>query len=175
MKKTIIAPLAVLACAAVVATFALGGAGKFGDVQVDAGTPELSVTFNESNTTVEEVDGDYAICTTTAAGNKVGVVGLDSTAEDGLSFCGKTYLAVFLSSHGQLGDVGAIDFGHMTGFTIDFDGDDLQLDWRDENSEHHREHLESGTRFDVTCTPYGAPTLLGFYTTITSLTVHYTC
>jgi len=175
MKKSIIASLAVLAGAAVLATFALGGAGKFGGVRVNADPVDYSITFDAESSHVGEAHGDYAICTTTAGGNKVGVVGFDSTAEEGLSFCGKTCLAVFLSSHGRLGDVGAIDFGHMTGFTAVFDGDDLELDWRDENSEHHREPLESGKRFDVTCTPYNDPMLFGFYTTITSLTVHYTC
>ena len=48
MKKTVIASLAVLASAAVLTTFALGGTGKFGDVQVHADPVEYSVTFDKN-------------------------------------------------------------------------------------------------------------------------------
>ena len=77
MKKTIIASLAVLASAAVLATFALGGAGKFGDVQVHSDPVEYSVTFDE-NASCREVAIDactyYVFHTTTDNGNRVGVV-----------------------------------------------------------------------------------------------------
>ena len=77
MKKTLIASLAILASAAVLATFALGGAGKFGDVQVHADPVEYSVTFDE-NTSCQEVAIDartyYVFHTTTDKCSRVGVV-----------------------------------------------------------------------------------------------------
>lgn len=78
MKKTLIASLAILASAAVLATFALGGVCKFGDVQVHADPVEYSVTFDE-NASCQEVAIDartyYVFHTTTDKCNRVGVVG----------------------------------------------------------------------------------------------------
>ncbi len=177
MKKSIIASLAVLASAAVVATFALGGAGKFGDVQVHADPVEHSVTFNasgESKATIETFDDNIAICTTTAAGNKVGVVG-HFTDFEYLYFGEAHFMELQLHDMScALMNAGAIAFGHMTGFTVVFDGP-LMLEWHDENDEIHDEYLESGERFDVTCTPYDLPMLSGYETTITSLTIWYSC
>ena len=171
MKKSLIAPLAVLACAAVVATFALGGAGKFGGVQVNADPTEYSVTFDESNkTTVEAVDNNWLISTTSAAGNKVGMMGRGKNVTWGLTVCGAKCNTLLFYGTGA----GVYDFGHITGFTIVFDGEDLTLVWDDENGMYQG-NLESGKRFNVTCTPSNSPQFTGYGTTITSLTVHYTC
>ena len=78
MKRTLIASLAMLASAAVLATFALGGVCKFGDVQVHADPVEYSVTFDE-NASCQEVAIDariyYVFHATTDKCNRVGVVG----------------------------------------------------------------------------------------------------
>lgn len=80
MKKTLIASLAVLASTAVLTTFALAGAGKLGDIQVNA-DPDVSdrnVTFDENASCQEVAIGTRAYCvfhTTTDNGNRVGVVG----------------------------------------------------------------------------------------------------
>lgn len=174
MKKAIIASLAVLASAAVLTTFALGGTGKFGDVQVHADPVEYSVTFDKDSD-IEEVDDNSVISTTTAGGNKVGVVGIGKP-DEGLSFCGVKCHALFIFDQGDLEAAGAYEFGHITGFTVDFDGFDLMLSWNDENDEMHGEHLKSVTRFNVAFTPYNTPIFEGGpETTIKSLTVHYTC
>ena len=170
-KTTIIASLAVLASAATLTAFALGGAGKFGDVRVNADPVEYSVTFDESNkTTVEAVGNNYAICTTTVAGNKVGMMGRGKTTGLGLTVCGVKFNALLLYGTGA----GVYDFGHITGFTAVFDGGDLTLVWEDENGMYDG-NLESGKRFNVTCTPSGNPQITGYGTTVTSLTVHYIC
>ena|GEM_PF-775857 len=159
MKKTVIASLAVLASAAVLTTFALGGTDKFGDVQVHADPVEPSVTF-DAKSKIEEVGDNSVISTTTAGGNKVGVVGIGKP-DEGLSFCDVKCHALFIFDQGDLEAAGAYEFGHITGFTVDFDGSDLMLSWNDENDEMHGEHLESGTRFNVTFTPYNTPIFEG--------------
>ena len=157
-----------------ISAVAISGVNQLDRLQVKADPiepTEYSVTFNESNTTVDDLYGHWVISTTTAGGNKVGVVGIDNTAEF-VSFCNIKCASLFIFDNGYLGDVKAYDFDHITGFTVVFDGD-LDLEWRDE-SEHYHEYLESGTRFNVTCAPYNNPVLNGFVT-IDSLTVHYTC
>ena len=177
MKKAIIASLVALTSGVAITAFALRGPDKLVDLRVNAEPQEYSVTFNasgESKATIETFDDNIAICTTTAAGNKVGVVGHFTDFED-LHFGEAHFIGLQLHDMScALTNAGAIAFGHMTGFTVVFDGP-LTLEWQDENDEVQYEDLESGTRFNVACTPYSLPTLFGYGTTITSLTVHYTC
>jgi len=122
-KTTIIASLAVLASAAVLATFALGGAGKFGDVRANVEPKEYSVTFNESNTTVEQVGDHYAIYATTPRGAKVGVVGYDKS-DASFTFKGTHFRSLQLFDPDDSVLTGhAFEFSHITGFAISFSGD----------------------------------------------------
>ena len=126
MKKTIIiASLAVFASAAVLATFALGGAGKFGDVQVNADPVQgnYNFTFDESNTTVEQVGIHYAIYATTPRGAKVGVVGYDNR-DASFTFKGTPFRSLQLFDPDDSVLTGrAFEFSHITGFAISFSGD----------------------------------------------------
>ena len=94
MKKTIIASLAVLASAAVVATFALGGAGKFGDVQVHADPVEYSVTFN-GDTPYQVVGDNYVFYVETESGNKVGLVATQYVNYNLITFHGMDFESLF--------------------------------------------------------------------------------
>ena len=172
MKKGFMLVLGgVSACAVLAGVLAFSGPIRFNDLQVHANPVEYSVTFDGSDkTTVEAVGNNYAICTTTAAGNKVGMMGRGKTTGLGLTVCGVKFNALLLYGTGA----GVYDFGHITGFTAVFDGEDLTLVWEDENGMYDGQ-LESGKRFNVTCTPSGNPQFTGFGTTVTSLTVHYTC
>ena len=124
MKKTIIiASLAVLASAATLTTFALSGAGKFGGVQVNADPEEYSVTFNESNTTVEQVGNHYAIYATTPRGAKVGVVGYDNS-DASFTFKDTHFRSLQLFDPDDAVLTGhAFEFSRITGFAISFSGD----------------------------------------------------
>lgn len=173
-KALLLASMGVLACTVGVTALAVGGANQLDTFAATASPTEYSVTFDandESKTTIETIDDNYAICTTTAGGNKVGVVGFDNT-EEMLSFRNAKCAFLFIFEPGTLEDAKAYAFGHIAGFTVDFDGD-LMFEWDDEEGTH-LEHPENGTRFNVTCTPYDHPVFEGF-ATITSLTVHYTC
>ena len=177
MKKTaVIASLAVLASAAVLATLTLGGAGKFGDVQVNADPikGDYSVTFDESNTTVEQVGKHYAIYTTTPRGAKVGVVG-NNNNDDGTSFTfnGASFWRLCLFDiDGALGKVGAYQFSTITGFAISFSGGLVAFE-----RAATPEVIASGEEHkDLSITPEDYPM---FYTngsvTISSLTIYYSC
>ncbi|MBQ7250546.1 MAG: hypothetical protein IJS37_04300 [Bacilli bacterium] len=184
MKKTvIIASLAVLASAAVVATFALAGAGKFGDVQVNADPVEYSVTF-DAKSGIKEDFGKYAICTTTAAGNRVGVVGFNTDFEF-LSFGEVPFMELQLhDATCALINAGAYDFGHITGFQVTFTGK-LKLRYEvlneeEETFEEVEQDVESGVKYDVSLTPDDYPAFArdeysDDVVTITSLTIWYTC
>ena len=182
MKKTVIASLAVIGCAAVVATLALGGAGKLGNVQVHADPVEYSVTFDGSeSTTVERRDSDsnYAICTTTARGNKLGVVGFDNF-QNCLSFCGANFLELQLSDiSNALTNNGAIEFSHITGYQISFSGGSLVLK---KGLEMEGSPVTSGLKYDVSLTPSDEPVFAMDEfaeeegdVTISSLTIWYSC
>ncbi len=183
MKKTIIASLAVLASAAVLTTFALvGGAGKLGGVQVNADPVQdnYSFTFNESNTTVEEVDGDYAIYATTPRGAKVGVVGHnDNERDDGKSsftFNGASFWHLCLFDNGgALGKVGANDFDLITGFAISFSGG-LGVAYESSKTGLGGEIIPNGEKYDVSIRPSDTPQFYaGGNVTVTSLTIWYSC
>ena len=180
MKKTVIAPLTVLATAAVLTTFALGGAGKFGDVLVNADPVEHSVTFDWSqSTTVERVvdaegDGNYAICTTTAGGNKVEVVGYYD-GEAYFTFKGASFMYLRLSSTKALAEVGAYQFSTITDFAIFFSGGSVKFDAINTKIDS----IESGKEYKgLSIMPSGEP---AFFmkekdsVTVASLTIWYSC
>ena len=178
MKKTIIASLAVLASAAVLTTFALGGAGKLGGVQVNADPVEHSVTFDwGESTTVEKVvdaegDGNYAICTTTAGGNKVEVVGWYNE-EACFTFQGVSFRNLRLSSTKALAEVGAYQFSTITGFAIFFSGGSVKFD----SNNTKIDSVESGKEYKgLSIKPSDEP---GFFTkdsiSVASLTIWYSC
>ena len=187
MKKTvIIASLAVFASAAVLAAFALGGAGKFGGVQVNADPKEYSVTFDASdtaNTTVEEVDGDYAIGTTTAAGNKVGVMGFDNS-EACFAFRSASFHHLMLSRYDVFGeDEDAYPFRTITGFAIfsveqqEEEPMPISVEFSSMGTMIH--HITSGTEYKgLSIAPDDDPRLLALgevNITISSLTIWYSC
>lgn len=181
-KNIIIASLAVLASAAVVGTFVLGGAGKFGDVQVNADPiqGDYSVTFDwGQSTTVEEVvdiegDHNYAICTTTAGGNKVEVVGWYN--EDAyFTFKGVSFRNLRLSSTKALAEVGAYQFSTITGFAIFFSGGSVKF----VSNETTIDSVESGTSYTgLSIMPSDEP---AFFmkgkdsVAVASLTIWYSC
>ena len=75
-KALLLTSIGVLSCTFAVTALAVGGANQLDAFPVKANPIEYSVTFDGSeSTTVQEIDDNYAICTTTAGGNKVGVVG----------------------------------------------------------------------------------------------------
>ena len=100
----------------------LSGINQLSSLQVKAEPTEYSVTFTESNTTVETVDGNYAICTTTASGNKVGVVGYRNDYSS-FTFHDVSFKDLDLYNIvGVLEEVDAYQFSTITGFAISFSG-----------------------------------------------------
>ncbi len=179
MKKSIIASLAVLASAAVVATFALGGAGKLGDVQVNANPTEYSVTFDwGDSTTAEQPSGspNYVICTTTAAGSKVGVVGFNAGIE-----CFYFHTKIFTELHladftSTLVNAGAYEFSHITGFAISFSGGTVKFDGGDTKIDSVTSEKEyKGLSIAPTGYPRFARGELEGIVYVDSLTIWYSC
>ena len=177
--------MGVLACAVGVTALAVSGTGKFGNVQVhaeldpDTKPGEYSVTFDGSkSTTVQEIDDNYAICTTTAGGNKVGVVGFNDDFEF-LHF-GEVHFAE-LNLHDATSTLindDAEDFDHITGFKISFSGGSLQFVKFPHETVFNS--VTSGLRYDVSITPEDDPTFARDEhshdnITISSLTIYYTC
>ena len=183
MKKSIIASLAVIAGAATLATFALGGAGKFGDVRVNADEPEpteYSVTFGwEEPTTVKDVNSNYVFSTTTAAGNKVGVVGHNDESER-FYFHKRIFTELYLYEfESALASADAYGFGHITGFVISFKGGSVVFQSGFDEDEVFFA-VESGKEYEgLSITP--SSDLPGFMVngedivTVTSLTIWYSC
>ncbi|MBE6135612.1 MAG: hypothetical protein E7179_06410 [Erysipelotrichaceae bacterium] len=123
MKKGIIASLVALTSGAAIAAFALRGPDKLVDLRVNAEPQEYSVTFNESNTTVEQVGKHYAIYATTPRGAKVGVVGYDNS-DASFTFKGTHFRSLQLFDPDDSVLTGrAFEFSHITGFAISFSGD----------------------------------------------------
>ena len=179
MKKTVIAPLAVLACAAVVATFSLAGAGKLGGVQVNADPVEYSVTFDwGDSTTAEELSGssNYAICTTTAAGSKVGVVGFNAGFEL-FYFHTKAFTELHLADFtSTLVNVGAYEFHTITGFAISFSGGTVKLNAGDTKIDSVVSEKEyKGLSIAPSDYPRFAKDGLEGIVYVESLTIWYTC
>ena len=157
------------------------------NLQVKAEPTGYSVTFDGSeSTTVETPPGsdDYAICTTTARGNKVGVVGSLTYNQwrDHLYFLDKTnnFGALELADFScRLLNVGALDFGNITGFKISFSGGSLAL-----KKDHEMEGtpVTSGVEYDMSLTPDDHPAFeMDEFAEekgdiiISSLTIWYSC
>lgn len=187
MKKTItIASLAVLASAAVLTTFALGGADKFGDVRANADTTDYSITFDASdtvNTTVENPygHGNYAICRTTASGNKLGVAGpsVGIPELDRLHFGEANFYELDLHDEScALINAGANDFDRITGYMVSFSGGSLFF--RTGFGHEGGSPVTSGVKYDVSLTPDDYPAFAmdehsEDTITVTSLTIWYSC
>ena len=182
-KMTIIASIVALSSAAAIATFALRGANKLVDFQVNAGPVERSVTFDEnSNIEIPPGSDDYAICTTTAIGNKVGVVGslTYNPLFDHLYFRDKTnnFGALELADFScRLLNVGALEFGNITGFMISFEGGSLVLK---KGLEMEGSPVSSGVKYDMSLTHDDEPAFeMDEHSEgdviISSLTIWYSC
>lgn len=184
-KAILLASMGALVCTVGIAALAVGGANDAFTVKADP--TKYSVTFDGSeSTTVETPPGsdDYAICTTTARGNKVGVVGsrtyvpqLDHLHfRDETNFFGALELGDFSC---RLLNVGARDFGNITGFEISFSGGSLVLRKGD---EMEGTSVTSGVKYDVSLTPDDHSAFemdehaveVGDIT-ISSLTIWYSC
>ena len=190
MKKAIIASLVALTSGVAITAFALRGPDKLVDLRVNAEPQEYSVTF-DAKSSIEYPPGsdDYAICTTTARGNKVGVVGsrtyipqLDHLHfRDETNFFGALELGDFSC---RLLNVGARDFGNITGFQVTFTGK-LKLRYEVVNEEEEmfeevEQDVESGVKYDVSLTPDDHPAFERDEhseedVTIDSLTIWYSC
>ena len=164
-----------LAC---VSAVAISGVNQLDTIPVKADPAEYEITFDWSeSTTVEEVvdaegDHNYAICTTTAGGNKVEVVGWYN--EDAyFTFKGVSFRNLRLSSTKALAEVGAYQFSHITGFAIYFSGGSVKFD----GSHTTIDSVESGKQYkELSITPSDDS---GFFTkdsvTIASITIWYSC
>ena len=172
MKKTVIASLAIIASAATLATFALSGAGKFGNVQVNADAAKYSVTF-DAESTIEAVDnGIYAIYGTTPRGAKVGVVGFDDS-EAYFHFKGVSFMFIQLYGANELQKVGAFEFSAITGFAISFSGGSVFFDGGDTRIDSVVSEQEYQ---GLSITPRDYPAFITTHSiNVTSLTIWYTC
>ena len=158
-----------------------GGSPTSGKVQVKAEPTEYSVTFDASdtvNTTVENPYGygKYAICTTTARGNKLGVAG--SAGNNELSFREANFRDLQLDDDTHaLSDAGANDFDHITGYMISFSGGSLVFK---KGSEFEGSSVTSGVKYNVSLTPDDNPRFargkfVQGIVAISSLTIWYSC
>jgi len=167
-----------------VTAVAISGVNQLDRLKVKAEPAEYSVTFDE-NSSIETPPGsdDYAICTTTARGNKVGVVGSLTYVPqlDHLYFRDKTnnFGALELGDFScRLLNVGARDFGNITGFKIYYEGGSLVLK---KDLEMEGSPVTSGVKYDVSLTPDDHPAFeRDEYAeegdvTISSLTIWYSC
>ena len=177
-KALLLASMGALVCTVGITALAVGGTNQLDTFPVKANATEYSVTFDESNTTVEEVDGDYAIYTTTPRGAKVGVVGHNHDEDDGTSsftFNGASFWHLCLFDiGGALGKVGAYQFSTITGFAISFSGG---LGVAFENGKTSTEVITSGDpHTEPSLTPSDTPQFYaGGNVTVSSLTIYYTC
>ena len=185
-KALFLASMGVLACTVGVTALVFGGANQLDILQVKADPVEYSVTFDGSESTTVEIppgSDDYAICTTTARGNKVGVVGgrtyvpqLDHLHfRDETNYFGELQLGDFSC---RLLNVGARDFANITGFKIFFSGGSLVLK---KDLEMEGSPVTSGVKYDMSLTPddYPAFEMDEFAeegdVIISSLTIWYSC
>ncbi len=182
-KALLLASMGVLACTVGVTALVVGVANQLDTFAVKADPTEYSVTFDESNTTVKEVDGDYAIGTTTAAGNKVGVVGWDKE-EAGFTFRNVSFHHLMLSHYDVFAeDEGAYPFRTITGFAISFsveqqeEPEPISVDFSSMGTMIH--HITSGQEYKgLSIAPDDSPALMPLgevNITISSLTIWYSC
>ena len=179
-KALLLASMVVLTCTVGVTALAVGGVNQLDRLQVKADPivpTEYSVTLDASdtaNTTVENPygHGRYAICTTTAGGNKVEVVGWYN--EDAyFTFKGVSFRSLRLSSTKALAEVGAYQFSTITGFAIFFSGGSVKFD----SNNTKIDSVESGKPYkELSIKPSDES---GFFAkgsvSIASLTVWYSC
>ena len=185
-KALLLVSMGVLACTVGVTALVVGGANQLDTFLVKADPTEHSVTFDASdttNTTVKEVDGDYAIGTTTAAGSKVGVMGFDSS-EACFTFRNASFNHFMLSHYEVFGDdEDAYPFRTITGFAISFsieyEGEPEPVSVDFSSMETMIPHVESGTPYKgLSIAPDDDPHLLGLGESIikvSSLTIWYSC
>ena len=184
-KALLLVSMGVLACTVGVTAVAISGANQLDSFAVKASPAEYSVTFDGSEFTTVETDwDDYVICTTTARGNKVGVVGRYTYVPhlDHLYFCDKTnnFGALELADFScVLLNAGARDFGNITGFEISFSGGSLVLK---KDLEMEGSPVTSGVKYDVSLTPDDYPSFERDEfaeeegdVIISSLTIWYSC
>lgn len=175
-KALLFTSIGALVCTVGVTALAVGGANHLDAFPAKANPTEYSVTFNESNTTVEGVDGNYAICTTTARGNKVGVVGYNNNDNDGgtFTFNGASFWRLLLFDYDDVLTGRAFEFSHITGFAISFSGG---LGVAFENGKTSTEVITSGQEYtELSFTPDDHPLFYaGGSVTVSSLTIMYSC
>ena len=171
-KKTLLlASIGVLTCAIGVTALAVGGANQLDAFPVKADPTGYSITFNESNTTVETVGDYYAICTTTERGAKVGVMGYDNWKAS-FTFNKVSFVCLLLYDTGKLQKVGAYGFSHITGFAISFSGGSVGFDGNTDIDSVVSGHEYTGLSNTSADSPQ-------FFTSdnviVTSLTIWYSC
>ena len=175
-KALLLASMGALVCTVGVTALAVGGANHLDAFPVKANPTEYSVTFNESNTTVEAVGNHYAIYTTTPRGAKVGVVGNDNNNNDGgtFTFNGASFWHLCLFDIDDVLEGRAYEFSTITGFAISFSGG---LGVAFENGKTSTEVITSGTpRTGLSFTPDDHPLFYaGGSVTVSSLTIMYSC
>ena len=175
-KALLLASMGVLACTVGVTALAIGGANQLDIFAVKADPTEYSVTFNENNTTVEDLDGNYAIGTTTAAGSKVGVVGFNAGFEL-FYFHTKAFTELHLADFtSTLVNAGAYEFHTITGFAISFSGGTVVFNGGDTKIDSVVSEKEyKGLSIAPSDYPRFAKDGLEGYVTVSSLTIWYSC
>lgn len=183
-KALLLASMGVLACTVGATVLVVGGANQLDTFAVKADPVEYSVTFDWSeSTTIETVDEHYAIGTTTASGNKVGVVGWYNEEAD-FTFNGVSFQSLMLH-HYEIFTEDAYSFSTITGFAISFSGEEKEepepVDVTFRYGEEMIYHVDSGTPYKgLSVTTEDMPEFIpmvgeGDSITVTSLTIWYSC
>ena len=164
--------MGALVCTVGITALAVGGANHLDAFAVKADPTGYSITFDESNTTVEAVGYNYAIYRTTPRGAKVGVVGWNNDEAD-FTFKGYSFGNLRLCEHNNLEMVGAYGFDHITGFAISFESGFMAFDGGDTT---YIEEITSGEEYKgLSITSDDSPRFSGYNVTVTSLTIWYSC
>lgn len=182
-KALLLVSMGVLASTVGVTALAVGGANQLDAFAVKATPTEYSVTFNESNTSLEVVDvyGEKFIVftTTTDNGNKVGVVGCYN-GEASFTFKGAPFMELSLWNIEDVLEGRAYEFSTITGFTISYSSEEPEepVFVNFESMGEHIYEVESGKPYEVSSiTPDKVPSfrIMEGIVTITSLTISYSC
>lgn len=181
-KALLLASMGVLACTVGVTALVVGGANQLDTFAVKANPTEYSVTFDWSeSTTIETVDEHYAIGTTTAAGNKVGVVGWYNE-EACFTFNNVSFQSLMLNHYEAFTEDDAYSFSTITGFAISFSAKEeeepVPVDVTLRYGEKMIYHVDSGTPYKgLSITPHDEPEFMSNLepVTVTSLTIWYYC
>lgn len=180
-KALLLASMGVLACTVGVTALAVGGANQLDISPAKANPTEYNVTFGwEEPTTVKDVNGNYAFSTTTAGGNKVGVVGHNmGEGNERFYFHKRLFTELYLYEfQSALANADAFEFSHITGFAISFTGESEVVFNGGFDEDEVFIPVESGVKYDVSLT---SSDLAGFMTNgedivqVTSLTIWYSC